>query len=150
MPNDTSFKSTSPGLPFDVRENVGSWQGKLAHDLHFKIEKTEDANPPIIVWQKFVDLNTIEVNFSEELHNLSATKLENYVIEDLNHANDQKDSISIIEVEKVENSIYLKTEGITEASEERYSITFKDAYDKNFNYLEPTPMTVTLVQRFEE
>ncbi len=146
MPNDISFESKD----FRVKENIGIFERLLDKDIFIKIKTSLDRIPPIIVWQKFVELNKIEINFSEELHEENLFDINNYEIIDLNNKNDIKDDIKIKEIEKKGNTIYLYTEGITKEHEERYSLIIKNIHDKSWNNITPNPLQVTLVQRIGE
>lgn len=147
FPNDQNFTNSAQSAKLTVKDNIGYWDGILDQDTIIEPQLLPDKNPPLIVWQKFTDLQTIEVNFSEELDDEALFESDNYELKDLNYINQQTDQITVTKVVKNHNTLYLKVQGVTRAEEERYSLTIRNVHDHSWNFLDPDPMTVTVVQR---
>ncbi|OGJ42015.1 hypothetical protein A3B60_03325 [Candidatus Peregrinibacteria bacterium RIFCSPLOWO2_01_FULL_39_12] len=144
LPADNSFRSEE----LDVRENLALWSGYLTKDKHFDFNYFKDAFPPLVLWQKFIGQNKIEIAFGEAVNEKFALNPENYKIEDLNYINNQTDEIKVKSVKIDDMKVILETEGISEANEERYSLILKNIEDKYQNKTSPDPLKLTVVQRF--
>jgi len=60
-----------------------------------------------VVWQRFVNNNTIEINFSEKLKEDFIKNLNNISIVDKNKKNNDFNQISIKELEFIDNSLFI-------------------------------------------
>jgi len=136
--------------PFLIRENLALWKGEPKSDLYFSLRRGSDRSPPIILWQEFVDLKTINVRFNELLEESMVNELGNYKITDLNEKNSISDSITVTSVRFSERDLWLTVDGITEQAEEHYQLVIRDLADVSGNLIEPNPVVRTLVQRLDE
>ncbi len=143
LPGDNSFSAKD----FDVRENLGMWSGNLDQDKHFKLQFLPDKTPPLVLWQKFLQQNEIEVAFSESLDKSTVLNPENYKITDLNYINQESDNIKVKSVKFEHNSAILETEGINRAEEERYKLEIGNIKDMYQNPTDPSTVILTVVQR---
>ncbi|MFH0820716.1 MAG: DUF4012 domain-containing protein [Candidatus Peregrinibacteria bacterium] len=145
-PADTILESTD----FEVRENRAMWNGVLTTDRDLTLMLGGDRTPPYPLEQKFIDLNTIEIYWSEPLVPGSAKDATRYFIWDDNKVNEAKDEAKVVSVELVTPSITrLKLENVVRQDLERYKIELKDLEDLAGNRITPNPKTITVVQRFE-
>lgn len=152
--NDSSLRNTpDPNQsrnPMTIRENLASWQGILDEDLSFDLYQQFDNQGPIVLWQRFVDLETINVRFNERIDPLLANDPANYSITDLNESDAQIDEMSILSAEFDERDLWLKVSGVTQQDEEHYQLIIKNITDINGNPTSPSPLTRTLVQRIND
>ncbi|MEK7127050.1 MAG: hypothetical protein AAB848_02985, partial [Patescibacteria group bacterium] len=143
LPADNSFRSEK----LDVRENLALWSGYLTKDQHFDFNYFKDTFPPLVLWQKFIDQNEIEIAFGEALNEKFALNPGNYEIQDLNYINEQTDEIKVKSVKITDMKVILETEGISDSNEERYKLILKNIEDKYQNKTSPNPLELTVVQR---
>jgi len=152
--NDSSLKNTpDPNRTrhdMTIRENLASWQGILENDLSFDLYQQFDNQGPIVLWQKFVDLETINVRFNERIDPLLANDPANYSVTDLNESDAQIDEVTILSAEFDERDLWLKVSGVTQQEEEHYQLILKNITDINGNPTSPSPLTRTLVQRIND
>lgn len=151
--NDSSMKNGDPQepplTPMQLRENLAFWQGEVHEKRAFHLLQSADKQAPIILWQKFTDLNTINIRFNELLDIGPVLEKMNYELRDLNEKNTVTDELKIISARFEDRDLWLTVEGLTDQPEEHYEITLKNLADINGNVIEPNPLTRTLVQRFE-
>lgn len=152
QPNDTGMQN----LLFDesisemlVRENLALWRDSLDRDMKFHVIKTIDQDPPIILWQRFVDLSMINIRFQELVDLTTAENTANFQLIDLNEANSIRDNITVIDADFDERDLWLTVQGVTLQPEEKYQLILRDIQDLSGNVIEPNPVTRTLVQRIE-
>lgn len=131
-----------------LRDNIGLWNGQLTSDKSIKFGYLQDQLPPVAVWQKFNEQNLIEINFSEPLKD-NFTDITKYRITDLNYIDKTTDNIMVKQVYGKNNSIFLVTEGISRAEEERYQIELNGIQDRYNNPDPPKKQTLTVVQRLD-
>jgi hypothetical protein len=136
-------------LNMSIRENLALWQGTINQDQLLEVRKAEDNSTPIILWQKFVDYNTINIRFNELLEEASAENIQNYRVADLNSENPVQDSIVIQGARFSERDVWLDIEGLSYQPEESYEVQLRDIRDLQGNYIQPNPLTRTLIQRLE-
>lgn len=149
-PNDMSLSNgdQSETTLFEINENVAFWQGVLDEDKLFQLRTLDDTSPPVILWQEFVDLKTVNVRFHEELDAASVSDLTHFSITDLNkQIPDVTDSIRIINARFEGRDLYLTLQGLTSQPNESYSLELRNLQDQSGNRIDPSPLTRTLVQR---
>ena len=137
-------------IKFDIRENLALWRGILDQDSYFRLFKDTDKKGPIILWQKFIDLNTVNVRFQELVDTSTALNIANYQISDLNKNNPTSDTVTVSKVKFEGRDLWLTISGATGQDEEFYELTIKDVQDFNGNIISPNPLTRTLVQRLKK
>lgn len=133
-----------------IRENLAIWRGVPEQDLNFHIFKKIDNRGPVILWQKFTDLQTINIRFQELIDKDKALDPANYKIMDLNKNNQTTDNITVSKVEFEERDLWITVDGVTDQAEEHYQITIRDIQDLYGNIIVPNPIIRTLVQRIED
>lgn len=154
--NDSSLvnspETAQKNTPMKIRENLALWQGELDTDRQFHIYQRVDTEGPIILWQRFVDLNTVNVRFQEQIDRETAKKISNFQIIDLNKENAVTDQITVTKAEfggQERRDLWLTVAGATLQPEEHYQLILRDIRDVNDNLIEPNPLLRTLVQRIE-
>lgn len=143
LPADNSFRADG----FEVKDNVGFWSGYLFEDKHFDFEYIEDIVPPLIVWQKFLKPNLVEINFSEPLDERTFLNPDNYEITDMNYVDRETEIVDVKKVYFKDGNVYLETEGVGDVEGERYNLVLKNLEDKSDNKTIPPVLEVTLVKR---
>lgn len=133
-----------------LRDNLATWKGTLKQDMSFIMRQTPDVYPPIVIGQKFLSLNEIEVTFSEAMDESLLLDKSNYAIGDANFIDTKEDEVSIRNIRSDDHKIIIETSGITAAPEERYSILLNNLKDSNGNFMDPNPFVITVVQRFNQ
>lgn len=133
----------------ELRENLAFWQGEIQNSKFFHLIQSADTQAPIILWQKFTDLNTINIRFNELLDVGQVLEKTNYELRDLNEKNTVTDELKILSARFEDRDLWLKIEGLTEQPEEHYQMTLKNLSDIKGNVIDPNPLTRTLVQRIE-
>jgi len=141
---DNSFEADG----FELRDNVGFWGGYLLKDRHFDFNYIKDTLPPLVVWQRFLEPNLVEINFSEPLDAGSFLNPRNYEIVDMNYANDETETINVEKVYFEKGNVYLVTSGSLPVNGERYRLILKNLEDKSGNKTIPSVLELTLVKRF--
>lgn len=133
-----------------IRENLALWRGELVTDRFFHVLKNIDLEAPLILWQKFEDLETINVRFQEALDPISASEIANYQIIDKNVNNPTDDSVQVLSARFDGRDLWLKVSGVTLQDEEHYQLIMRDIQDVHANMIQPNPLERTLVQRLSE
>jgi hypothetical protein len=133
----------------DIRENLALWRGSLDTDQHFHVMKSVDLDAPLILWQKFIDTQTINVRFQEAIDAASASNINNYQVLDKNESNALTDIISITKARFEGRDLWITVEGVTLQPEEHYQLIIRDLQDIHANVIQPNPLQRTLVQRIE-
>jgi hypothetical protein len=147
MPNDSSFIFDESDAPFDVKENIGFWQGKLYGDLTLRAQKQGDTFAPIIQWQEFRNLRTIEIRFNELLNPEIASDISRYLVFDKNYADERSDNIRVDYAWLDGMDLLLQVSGISNTPGERYGVRMSGVEDLSGNVIEPNPKEVTVVRR---
>lgn len=144
-PPDTGLTSDD----YVIRENRAHWKGTLSADRDLRLKFLADTTPPYPLEQKFTDLNTIEVIWSEPLAVSPAQDAKRYGITDTNKTDPQTDQAQVSSVELVTPSVTrLHLQGVARQNLERYTLELKDLEDLAGNRISPNPKTITVVQRF--
>lgn len=133
----------------DIRENLALWRGKLDTDQKFHVMKSVDLEAPLILWQKFVDLETINVRFQEAIDPISASDINNYQVLDKNESNQLTDLINVKSARFEGRDLWISIEGASLQPEEHYQLVLRDLQDTHANSIKPNPLQRTLVQRIE-
>lgn len=131
---------------FDIFDNVSFFNWIISKNKLFNLENQWDTTAPVVVWQKFISNDLIEVNFSEEVSRDAMKDLWNFEITDLNSKNTETDEIQVKRAYFRENSLYLELSWISYQSWEHYLLNMKNIYDLSWNYSKPSPMSITVVQ----
>ena len=141
--NDNFWQSDD----FLVKENLASYRNIIQKNVTLKTELLKDKTPPVIIWQKFLDKNLIEILWSEKL-DPNDLKLENFFIKDKNiNKKEISETPTIVSVQQENHKMTLQLENISWQLEEHFSLTMKDLSDLSGNYIEPNLKEITLVQR---
>ena len=128
------------------RENLAFFDWDIYSNKLFSLKDAGDNTPPIVVWQRFVDNDTIEVNFSENLKQDFMKDLNNISVTDKNKVNNEFDKISVKKLEFKNNSLFLSLWGISYQEWEHYRVSLKDVLDMSWNYTIPSPLELTVVR----
>jgi hypothetical protein len=134
-------------IEMSLRENLAIWRGEIQTDSRFHVMKSVDLDAPIILWQKFVDLKTINVRFQETIDPASATNINNYQVIDKDEVNNKTDLISITKARFEGRDLWISVQGVTNQDEEHYQLIIRDLQDVHANIIKPNPLQRTLVQR---
>ena len=132
---------------FVTRENVAVFQKILDKDQILDLSWTEDRFAPLIGFQEFTALNTLELHFNEPVLQETCADLRNYQVEDLDLKNASHDTVRITEVNCEDRKAVLKLEGITRQAKESYQLTLRDIADLQGNVIAPNPRVITVVQK---
>lgn len=132
-----------------IRENLALWRGELETDRNFHVMKSVDLDAPLILWQKFIDTETINIRFQEAIDPVSASDINNYQILDKDEANSITDIVAVKNARFEGRDVWLEIEGATLQNEEHYQLVIRDIQDIHANTIQPNPLTRTLVQRIE-
>lgn len=151
--NDSTMKNAETTdeaiTTMELRENLAFWQGEIQGAKSFHVIQSADTQAPIILWQKFIDLSTINIRFNELLDIAPVLEKMNYELVDLNEKNTVTDELKVISARFEDRDLWLRIEGLTEQPEEHYQLTLKNLADISGNVIDPNPLTRTLVQRIE-
>lgn len=113
-----------------VRDNLIFYNWPITWDLHLQAHNLWDTTPPIIVWQKFISDNQIEINFSENLASIDNISSTNWL---------QIASSSI-----KWSYLYLDVKGSQKGN--HYKFNLNNVRDKSWNTSDPTPLSITVVR----
>ncbi len=130
----------------ESNENLAYFDWSIHSNKLINLKDAGDDTPPIVVWQRFVNNNTIEINFSEKLKEDFIKNLNNISIVDKNKKNNDFNQISIKELEFIDNSLFITLKWITYQKWEHYLLSLKWVLDRSWNYTMPTPLELTVVQ----
>lgn len=149
--NDTAMRSIRGDglLEMNVRENLAIWQGDIEQQQKIILSQEADLGGPIVMWQKFENLQRINIRFHELLDPSTAENELNYSLEDSNKIDSNTDSIDIIKAEFDERDVWLTISGATQQFGEFYTLRMRDITDVHGNMINPNPLERTLVQRIE-
>ena len=141
---DNSWNSSN----LRVKENVASYSSVLSRNKLLSAELVQDTTPPVVIWQKFLDNKTIELNFSEKLNENSLIP-ENFILTDKNvYQKDVLESPEVLSVVQDENyRVYIKLKNISWQYEEHFELRIQNIADTSGNLIFPNPKSLTLVQR---
>lgn len=139
---------------FETKENLAFFEWKIFKDKILNLKNTWDKTQPIIVWQKFIENNLIEINFSEKISEDFLNDEKNFYIKDLNVKNKINDNISNNTNNEIKisdkyikwNNLYLKLDWISYQKWEFYDLRIWNIYDLNWNYTSENPLKITVVQ----
>ena len=131
---------------FETRENLAFFEWKIFKDKILNLKNFWDKTPPVIVWQKFIKNDLIEINFSEKISEDFLKDEKNFSIKDLNIKNKNSDKIKISKKYIKWNNLYLKLDWISYQKWEFYEVLIKNIYDLNWNYTSKNPKKITVVQ----
>lgn len=132
---------------FSTRENTAVFSKTLVKDTAISATLEKDETPPVIVWQRFADPNTIEVAFSEKLSDESLVA-KNFSLQDKNVKNAVNDEPVVLSVIQGEDyKMYIKLQGISWQFEEQYALKMENIADVSGNMILPNPKEITVVQR---
>ncbi|MDP3975799.1 MAG: DUF4012 domain-containing protein [bacterium] len=148
--NDSTMIESSDSEPMTIREELALWRGIPATDLDFHLLLQNDGLAPIILWQKFESLTTINVRFQENLDIQTATNASHFAIRDMDQKNALQDTIVVQSARFSERDLWLTVSGVTDLPEEHYELEIRDIRDQSGNLIDPNPLLRTLVQRLHE
>ncbi|QQR54455.1 hypothetical protein IPG41_04610 [Candidatus Peregrinibacteria bacterium] len=132
---------------FEVHENVAFLDLKLLTDTNLSFSLLPDQEPPRIVSHEITALNQITLVFNETLDTFYADDPENYKVTDLNQSSETTDTLTVLSATLQENVVILTTTGMTTQEEEFYEVVFESLSDTRGNVQNPSPRSVTVVQR---
>ncbi len=148
VPQGKSIDDQSGEEAFDIRENLAFFETELETDQSLRFSILEDQNPPRVISHEFTALNEITIIFNEAVSTDYAGDPLNYQIADLNFAEGEVTDAVAIESIRVDGAaVILTTTGITYQPEERYELSLRDLRDNSGNRIEPSPRTLTVIQR---
>lgn len=132
---------------FETKENIAFFDWKIFSDKLLSLKNYWDHTQPIIVWQKFIKKDLIEINFSEKISDNFLKNAENFSIKNKNFPNQK---INISKKYIIWNNLYLKLSSETWNFKYKkwdfYEIFIKDIYDLNWNYTSKNPVKITVIQ----
>lgn len=131
---------------FETKENVAFFEWKIFKDKLLNLKNLWDKTQPIIVRQKFVKNDLIEINFSEKISDDFLEDEKNFSIKDLNIKNKISDKIKISKKYIKWNNLYLKLKWISYQKWEFYVVLIKNIHDLSWNYTSTNPKKITIVQ----
>lgn len=135
---------------FITRENLAVFEGSLTQDQFLNLKIQPDEHGPRIVIQEMHKLNEITIVLNETLEERAALDGLNYRIYDADVNEPEKhDEIWIEKVIYDGKAVILQTRGMTWQPEEHYKIEMQNLKDRFGNLMEPSPRTITVVQRLE-
>lgn len=135
---------------FVTRENLAIFEGPLKSDKFMALKIKPDLNGPRVVIQEMHKLNEITVVFNEVLEGMSAQDGLNYRVYDADvNVLGKHDEIWLDNVIYNGKAVVLQTKGMTSQPEEHYRIEMQNLRDRHENLMDPSPRTVTVVQRLE-
>ena len=129
------------------RENLAFFDWSITSNKIFNLKDEWDEIPPIVVWQRFVKNDVIEVNFSEKISLEFMKNLKNIKITDKNKINKKTDTINVTNIEFRNNSIFISLWGISYQTWEHYRLILNNIMDGAGNFTNPSPLDITVVQR---
>ncbi len=133
---------------FEIRENMASFRKVISKDTVLSANLKEDTTPPVIIWQKFLDKDRIELLISERL-NPETLKDSNFSIKDKNIKNSEVKNSPVVLNAWQDDSyrLFLKLNAINWQIGEHFSLTIENISDVTGNMIYPNPKEITLVQR---
>jgi hypothetical protein len=147
--NDSTMENVIGKTPLNIRENLAFWQGTLDSDNEYHVQQSADANPPIVLWQKFETLGRINVRFNELIDTTTALDKGNFRIIDKNEKNTTTDTVEITSIKFEDRDLWITVTGISDQLEEHYELSMSNIRDIHGNATNPNPLIRTLVQRLE-
>lgn len=133
---------------FDVRENVAFFETNLLEDEMLSFAVLPDSNPPRIVSHELTALNEITIVFNEAVGVDHAGDPLKYQITDTNYTNGNQTDPLLIENIRVDGAaVIITTSGMSVQPEERYAVELRGLKDLSGNTIEPSPRTITVIQR---
>ena len=133
---------------FVVRENTATFSQNIVEPVVLRIAQQLDTTSPVIVWQKFLSNNMIELQFSEKLDEASLLP-SNFSLVDKNVNNQEiQDQPVVVSVRQVDDyKVLIKLQGVSWQIEEYFKLTLENIADFSGNAVIPNPKEITLVQR---
>ncbi len=137
---------------FDTRENRAYFYEKLESDKDLTLNLLSDTGSPYPIEQVFENLNTISIYWNEPIDESTGNDAVNYKITDLNVIDGSvSDEVNVVYAEIIDASVSkLEISGVTKQNLERYQVELKNIRDTSGNVIDPSPKTITVVQRIEE
>jgi hypothetical protein len=134
---------------FVAKENTAAFEGILEKDLDLTFEIIPDKFPPRLVYQDFLDPDTIVMHFNENLPSSCATDPLNFSVEDLNMKRpDKSEIVRIKSIEHRGGGIFLNLTQPIDQEDEHFRVNLKNIFDFSGNFIEPNPKQITVVQNF--
>ncbi|MFA6023949.1 MAG: DUF4012 domain-containing protein [Candidatus Gracilibacteria bacterium] len=144
LPQGVSMESSS----FEVRENLGIFEGALLTDAELSFSLLDDESSPRVVSHEITALNEITIVFNEPLNTQHGEDPANYEILDTDFSDSSvTDALTLTNIRVDGSAVILTTSGMTEQIEERYEITLRGLTDSSGNAITPNPRTLTVVLR---
>ncbi|MBT4936392.1 DUF4012 domain-containing protein [Candidatus Peregrinibacteria bacterium] len=133
---------------FNTKENTAIFSSSLHKNTLLNAHLEQDTTPPVIIWQKFLDNKTIELNFSEKLDE-KYLRPENFSLQDKNINNPEvQENPKIVSVVQDENyRVYIKLQNISWQYGEHFNLELKELFDLSGNSMSLSSGAITLVQR---
>lgn len=134
---DISWKNS-----FEIRENLAFFEKKISSDAILHLQNLWDKTWPIIVWQKFVDKNLIEINFSEKISKNFLKNEKNFSFFPKNKPNQK---IEIAKKYIKWNNLYLELKNFEYKKWEFYLLLIDWIRDLDWNWMSRNPVKITIV-----
>jgi hypothetical protein len=133
---------------FSAKENIGIFKSELNADFQLDLKLLPDKIPPQVVYQDVEDLKNLLIVFNEDIDDEQAVDPSNYQVKDSDEKHPEKtDNLTIDRVERSGKAVRIFVKGMTRQHGEYYQLTLQNISDKSGNVMEPSPRTITLVQR---
>jgi len=113
---------------FAPTENISICRAEVSRDREIIFQKLPDRSGPILQFARFLNLNQIELRFSEPI---DARKIstEDFEVLDLNRVNDRRDDVFVENLVAEGNSLFLTVSGISKQSREFFRVRAKNLFD---------------------
>ncbi|HPO05493.1 MAG TPA: DUF4012 domain-containing protein [Candidatus Gracilibacteria bacterium] len=128
-----------------INESTAIFEGRIFRDKILRAEILNDVTPPVIVWQKFLAENLIELAWSEEL-DPSTLKIENFSLSNLDTEADIP--LQKLQFDPEKNLLWIKSANLNWQEKQRFRLKIQNLRDLNGNYLENNPKNLTLIMRY--
>lgn len=134
---------------FKSRENVAVYHNLFLQKntiLHASL--LEDKTPPIIISQKFLDKDTIQLDMSEPL-DASSLEVKNFSLIDTNEVQPSIQETPVIGAvfQDEKYHMFIKLSGLSWQIGERFLLTMTNVKDLSGNFTVPQKKEITVVQR---
>ena len=141
--NDLSFQSNDCNYSKKA-ENVFFCDLVLSQDQEINLTLKPDQLSPIMQWINLINLNELELRFSEKIS--SKITVKDIKIIDLNQKNNTLDNIKIEKVQIDNLAIKINFSGMSEQKGEFFRIFIKDVQDISGNLTSKNPFYATFKQ----